>query len=188
MNSTLTAAPAVRPLTASEFQRWARIDADLSDVGLTIALDAAIDEVERWIGARCITQTWTDTWHDFLTTRLAWNPVQSITSVAYIDNAGDSQTLSTDVYELRTDIYGAYVGLKYGQQWPTDLRCPPTGVTVVYVAGFGDTGADVPGAIRNAIASLAAHKYEYREGDILPPEAVWNALQPMRFYPHAEHA
>ncbi len=86
---------------------------------------------------------------------LRWPTVSSVTSVAYTDTDGDSQTIAATVYELATNHGTNYIRLKYDQVWPTDARVHESVITVTYVAGYGSSASDVPTSIRRAILLYA---------------------------------
>ena len=75
-------------------------------------------------------------------------PVSSVSSIAYLDTAGDSQTLSTAVY--RTVLTGPvpYIELAYNQTWPT-TRGISRQVAVTFVCGYAD--GSVPDQIKNLV-------------------------------------
>lgn len=106
---------------------------------------------------------------------LAWQPVQSVTSVTYIDGNGDSQTLSTDVYELANKNGAARVRLKENQVWPV-AQSHEDVVTITYVSGFGDEPSDVPITIRMAIRLYARELLLETDGDITPPLGYFSLL------------
>lgn len=82
---------------------------------------------------------------------LRWSPVQSITSITYVDSTSTTQTLSTSVYELgHIDGIGV-VREKYDQDFPT-VRGQEDDVTVTYVAGYGTSASSVPMRIRHAVS------------------------------------
>ncbi len=81
---------------------------------------------------------------------LRW-PAASITSVAYLDPDGDTQTVAATVYELATNHSVSYIRLKYNQYWPTDVRAHEDAVTITYPAGYGSGSSYVPMAIRRAL-------------------------------------
>jgi hypothetical protein len=104
-------------------------------------------------------------------------PLQSVTSVTYTDDAGDSQTLSTSLYRVLNQGFGkAMVVPVYGEIWPT-TRDEPQTVTVRFVAGY-DT---VPEAIQNALLLLvqAAYDQDTTEVDLLRSTAA-SLLDPFR--------
>lgn len=88
------------------------------------------------------------------------SPVQSITSIQYIDLNGATQTLSPSQYLFSTDLTGGQARLSpaFGMYWPpTQMRMDAVSITMV--CGY----TKVPGAIRLAICELAAHFFDQRE-------------------------
>lgn len=107
----------------------------------------------------------------------------SVTSIAYVDTAGATQTLlgsaSPAVFQSDlTDDEGAVLWPLKGTDWPgvdTDDISP---VTVTWVAGYGTDSEDVPAALRHAIKLQVAEWYEAR----------WNAEAPAGSTPLFEMA
>lgn len=89
-------------------------------------------------------------------------PLSSITTIKYIDIAGDLQTLSDSVYDVDTHSDPGRIALAYNQSWPS-TREDINAVTITLVAGYGTAPTDVPDDDRNAIMLLAGHWFEHRE-------------------------
>ena len=156
--ASVTVAPASEPVSAAEVAAHLRADltaeADLRD----LLIAAARDHVQARCGIRLVTQTLAlkcDAFDDLA--RLPEAPVQSVTSVAYVDTAGDPQTLAGTVYELRADALDAAIVLKHDQSWPAIQ--PGSRITVTLVAGY----AAVPPALKHALLLHIAQAYEKRE-------------------------
>lgn len=91
------------------------------------------------------------------------SPLQSITSISYVDTDGATQTLASSVYQVDTYAEPGRVKLAYNQVWP-QTRCEVyNAVTVIAVIGYGLTPDTVPQGIKAAIKMLAAHWYTNRE-------------------------
>ncbi len=160
VQSTRTA-PAKEPILPEELKENARIDYTDHDPELQHLISEAREWAEQNELARVlITQTVTE---KFLTLagelELRWPPVQSITTVAYIDTNGDSQDLATSVYELGHHLGIGICRLKYNQTWPS-TRLQHDAVTITYVAGYGDDRHDVPLSIRQALKAYAVYRYD----------------------------
>lgn len=82
-------------------------------------------------------------------------PVISVTSVAYIDAAGDTQTLSDTSYKLLNRIDRPLLVPAYGLSWP-ETRDFPGAVTVAFDAGYGPDSDDIPAALRMAVLQTTA--------------------------------
>lgn len=109
-------------------------------------------------------------------------PLVSVDSIAYVDEAGDPQTLNASLYEVDTAKEPGRVVPAYGQSWPA-TRGPLNAVTVTYTAGYGQA-ADVPDIAKIAIKMLVAHLYynRGREGAETFPQHVKDLLGPTRVF------
>ncbi len=90
------------------------------------------------------------------------SPLSSVTSIGYVDSNGDSQTFSSDDYDVDTTSEPGRIALAYGEVWPT-TRSDINAITLTYVAGYGATAASVPEGIKTAIKQLVCHWYDHRE-------------------------
>ena len=153
--------PSMEPILPEELKENARIDyvdhdPELQHLITEARLWAENNELQRAL----ITQTIVEKFPYFVgALELRWGPVQSITTVAYLDGDGDSQTLGTTIYELGHHLGIPHVRLKYSQTWPVTLSHADA-VTVTYVAGDGDDRHDVPLPIRQAIKAYALYRYD----------------------------
>ena len=165
---TLETAQTLRLVSADDLCSHCRIDAPDEDEYLEGLLDAAEADAEDYTDRRFLTQTWDqyfDGFNDPL--YLRYPPLQSVTSVKYIDTAGVEQTLSTSVYEVGSERGVGVVRRKYDQDWPS-TRGHEDVVIVRCKVGYGDDCVDVPDRIRHAVRLHAAHQYRYREGQPMP--------------------
>ena len=163
-NLTLITPPAVEPVSLADLHEHARIDTTDEDPLYLDLIIAARKYTERVLQRALVTQTWELYLNEFsTTTRLPYSPLQSITSVKYVDIDGDTQTVDSSIYVAGTYIEPGELRLGYDQYWPTDVRDFHDVVIVRYVAGYGDGGEDVPEPLRRAICVLATTLGEYRE-------------------------
>lgn len=95
-------------------------------------------------------------------------PLQSVTSVQYVDSNGTTQTLAATEYTVdappansRWRSVPSRIHLAYGKSWPT-TRDVPNAVIVTYVAG-ATKPEDVPELVREGIRLTFADLYENRE-------------------------
>jgi len=168
---TLTTAPTVEPLTIDEVREHCRIDSDDhgDDAYLTAIITAARETVEAHTSRAMLTQTWTlkldgfpgsDLWY------LPMAPLQSVTSITYVDGTGTTQTWATSQYVVNAPAgprsERGSVSLAYDVTYPT-TRGQRFAVTVVFVAGYGSTAATVPRVLRQATLLLCGEMYERRE-------------------------
>jgi uncharacterized phiE125 gp8 family phage protein len=105
-------------------------------------------------------------------------PLQSVSSVKYYTTDNTVNTYSTDNYTVDTQggdgaKYGR-IFLNQGKTWPTNLRSR-IALQITYVAGYGDAGSSVPGAIKTAITRIVASMYEHR-GDAVDEDSLVDAM------------
>lgn len=196
-----TVAPTEEPLTLAEVkEHLASADPDLTadDNWITAQITAVREYAEQETGRSLITQTWqrvTDQfpggcWDgenglDGNAIRLEKGPIQSITSIVYVDMGGTSQTLANTEYV--TDSTGAVTRIapRFGKLWPIAL--PQLGsVTVTFVAGYGAAN-QVPEGLKTWMKLRLAALYENREevsagGPLTPLPFVDSLLNPYRIF------
>src|SRR4029077_2953293 len=82
-------------------------------------------------------------------------PVQDVTEISYLDVDGTPIVLDASDYRV---VQGQrpYVVPAPGLSWPV-VGAMPDAITVIFTAGYGDDGVDVPEPIRTAIALAAGH-------------------------------
>jgi len=192
VGNVVTVAPAVEPVTVAEVMRHCRIDSLTSDeqTDVETMIQAARERVEEVLWRALITQTrkqTLDEWPAGDQIDLDYPPLQSVTSITYVDTGGTEQTLSTDAYDVTTtDLYGR-ITLAHGYTWPT-ARDDADTIQITYVAGYGDAASDVPAMIRLAIKQIVADWWEHREPTLVGtissqiPNMVLKALGPFRAY------
>lgn len=84
-------------------------------------------------------------------------PVQSVTSIKYLDADAIEQTLATTVYEERFDDLEAAVVLKHGQKWPSIRSGSRIELTVE--AGY----EVIPPTVKQAMLMFITDSYENRK-------------------------
>jgi len=194
MGWTVTSAPASEPLTTSEVKNYLKVDVSTDDSLIGILIESARQYAEKYLNLALITQTIKETFRDFPNTDytnpdakivLSVAPVQSITSITYLDSDGVRQTLSSSAYV--TDLVNKPVIIEpaYSTPWPT-AREELGSIEITYDAGYGANATDVPGIIRKAMLSAIAESYDNRENfvkkfpthveDLLNKYRVFNAL------------
>ena len=168
--SVLVTAPSVEPLTLTEAKLYLRVDQSTEDNLISGMVVAARQWVETYTRRALVTQTWDFRYESFMDTRqpliLPKAPLQSVTSITYLDEDGVSQTLASSNYSVRT-LSGAtagrgYIELNDDVSLPslyTDALAP---VTVRAVCGYGAAAA-VPDGVKMAIYLMLGDLYEQRQ-------------------------
>lgn len=180
----VTTAPAEEPITLAELKLQARIDGSTDDDILEIYIQAAREACEHRIGRPIVSQTirrTSDDWPADDDIELLRAPVQSITSVTYIDANGDTQTVDSSTYTLdNADEHGpAWVLLQDGEEWP-ETGDYGNAVMVTFVAGYGAATA-VPAALKAWILMAAAWMADHRTAE-LPMEFADGLLDKFRMW------
>lgn len=158
-----TVAPTAEPITRAEAK------AHLNIASAITADDTLIDSLI--ITAREFVEGFT--WRQLVTATYAWNidafadvlriprpPVQSVTSIAYLDTAGASQTLASSVYTLDAVAEPGRLFLAYGKAWPS-VRAVRNAITITFVAGYG-AASTVPEKFKHAMKLTVHDLYEHR--------------------------
>lgn len=167
-----TVAPTVPVFTVEELKRQLHTegddgaqDSEFERFGL-----AAEQAVEGELSAAFLTQTWVLRLDCFpcWEIKLPRPPLQSVTSVQYLDADGATQVLATTEYTVDTppanSDWSATPGrihLAYGKSWPVTYDVP-NAVTVTYIAGKA-TPTAIPAMVRTAIMMAAGDLHENRE-------------------------
>jgi len=105
-------------------------------------------------------------------------PLQSVTSITYVDIDGATQTLAADQYQVDAKSQPARIKPAYGLTWPS-TREQDNAVIVRFVAGYGPAAA-VPACIKQWMLMRIATMYEKTDGVI-----TGTIVQEMS-YPHVD--
>lgn len=162
MSVTLITGPTREPVSLAEARAHCRVDANDEDGLIAGYLLAARQHVETYTRRALLTQTWDQSADDLGSEIVLLRPpVQSVTSVKYLDSAGVEQTLAPSQYRLVKRGTGEFVVVPaYGVTWPA-VQAVESAVTVRFVAGYLPEA--VPEPLRQAILLLVGHWYEHRE-------------------------
>jgi uncharacterized phiE125 gp8 family phage protein len=158
----VTAPPAEEPITLTEAKLHLRVDHADDDTLITSQIKTAREYCEDFQNRAFITQTIKLTLDEFPDVICVPRPpLISVTSIKYIDENGQQQTLNSSVYKVDTESEPARIVPAYNQCWP-GLRGDINSVEVIYQAGYGGAAA-VPGKVISAMKLLLTHLYENRE-------------------------
>lgn len=166
MSIKLITGPAIEPFTTEEAKDHLRVDISDDDAyidGLVIAARRYFEDVSN---RALITQTWRldlDRWPAEDEIIIPRAPLQSVGSVAYLDQDGNSTTWATSNYIVDADSEPGRVVLAYGQSWPTTILYPVNPIRITFTAGYGDDAADIPEQMIQCLKLMIGHWYEHRE-------------------------
>lgn len=178
MAYSVTTAPASEPLTTAEAKSHLNVDTSDDDTLIDNMIKAARIAIENYLDQKLITQTITEYFDEFPTDGVfnltVW-PVQSITSVNYLDTDGASQTWNASNYTTDLVSEPARITNAYSVSYPS-TRDQINAVNVVYVAGYGDDSTDIPELIRRAMLLLIADMYDNRSNQVHNLNTKWQHL------------
>ena len=161
----MTVAPTDTAVTLDDVKLHVRVSGNDEDTLLSALIDAATQFVQEYQWSQLCTATFVQR-QDFFPPsispiRLSRNPLQTISSIQYIDTSGTTQTLDPTLYVTDPYIVPALVVPIYARFWPT-TRWHINDVTITYTAGFG-SAKDVPAATKQAMLLLIGQWYRNRE-------------------------
>lgn len=160
----LVTAPSAEPITLTEAKANLRVDFATDDTLITSLIASARRSVELFLRRQLVTATWDlflDDWPPEDIIHVPLPPLQSVTSVAYVDTAGNPQTWTASNYRVDVNWEPGRIEPAYGVAWPGIRKIVGT-IAVRFVAGYG-AAATVPDDIKSAIYLLLADLYEHRE-------------------------
>ncbi len=162
---TISVEPTVEPVSLGELKDHMRIDGGADDTTLTNYGKAARIKAERYQNRQLITATWIYRLEAFPLGEfvLPRPPLQSVTSIQYVDSAGVTQTWNASLYQVDTTSIPGRVKPITTSFFPTTQSDTYNAVTVTYVAGYGAASSSVPDSTRHAIMMYAAKLHEFRE-------------------------
>lgn len=160
--SVIKTAPAEEPVTLAEAKLHLKQDETADDALITSQIAASREQCEMLTQRKFITQTWTTYWDKFPSRfYLMSAPMVSITSIKYLDDDGNEQTLAADQYALSPAHEPGLIQKAFDVSWPS-TRTIQDAVYVEAIYGYGAAAA-VPDSIKAAMKLLIAHWYENRE-------------------------
>jgi uncharacterized phiE125 gp8 family phage protein len=176
----VTTEPTVEPVSLDDMKLHLRVTCTADDDLITSLIVAAREWCEDYENRAYITKT--------ITANTFWLPSRIILPrprlqvtdlvITYVDLAGDTQTLSSDLYDIDTIREPGQVTRAFNATYPS-VRGDVNGVTIVYKAGYGDASADVPAKTIQAIKIYCGFLYDNRDGsmpfDDKPVKSLLNA-------------
>jgi uncharacterized phiE125 gp8 family phage protein len=182
MGYVVTVPPASEPVSRAEAKVHLRVDTSFTDDDLLIdaLITAARQFAEQETDRSFITQTWKYTmdclpgshgypapsWGDEFTIPgnaivLTKGPIQSISSITYLDTGGVTQTMPSTDYIADLSGPAARITPVFGKIWPI-AQFQIASAAVTFVAGYGGAAA-VPNGIKQWMLLRIGAMYENRE-------------------------
>jgi len=169
-------------LSLTEVKNQLRITGTDSDDALRLFIAAMRHEAETRLGKTLVTTTWQFNLDAFSSViYLPMGPIQSITTIDYVDTDGATQTLASSGYQFDA---GGRLKPSYGNSWP-GTRDQFDAVTITYVAGQTHAG-NVQEDIKWALLSWVGACEINRENNVIGvtiaeiPNSAKSILAPYR--------
>ena len=144
---------ATEPVSLAEAKLQLRIETDITteDARVTRLIQAAREECEHKVGRGLLLPTWERVIDAFPAAEIELGkpPVAAITSVIYIDENGDSQTMDSSLYSLDADTSHGWLLPAIDTEWPATLDTA-NAVRIRFTVGVA-TASLVPAAIKEWI-------------------------------------
>jgi uncharacterized phiE125 gp8 family phage protein len=156
--------PVLEPLTVAEAKLHCRVEIPEDDALFADWIRQAREMIESALDVACITQTLKLYLDEFPEWELVLPrpPLRSVSGISYVDSDGVTQTLSASLYRVDAKSRPGRITPAWGEAWPA-TRQVTNAVNVTFVAGHGDSGADCPAAVRQAIRLCVGKWNEFRE-------------------------
>ncbi len=164
MEKKLITPPSGQPIDLDDAKLHLRLTDDTTDDPLVMALiERARLYCEKHTGRAFGTQTWEaylNYWPGRNYIDLPMPPLQSVTSVKYVDSTGTETTMTEDTdYLVDADSDIGRIVLPYGKSWPSFVAYPINPIRIRFVAGY----TDLPEPLQQAMLLLVGNWYENRE-------------------------
>jgi uncharacterized phiE125 gp8 family phage protein len=161
MAALLLTPPAAEPLSLADAKAFLRVEHDDDDALIETLIRGARGAVEARTRRALITQSWRlvlDAWPRDGRIAAPLAPVRTLTAARVYDSADLAHALDVEAFVL--DAASGAIGFT---PWgPAPPGRGLAGIEIDVVAGYGDTAADVPEPLRQAVRLLTAHWYENR--------------------------
>lgn len=177
--------PDVEPVTVEQVKLHTRIDEDVEDSIISLWISAARKIAEDYQRRAYITQTRQLILDHFPRGAiiLPGSPIQAVSSFKYYDLENTETSWDLSNLLIDTDTEPGRLITAYGINYPVVTLRDLNAVIIEYTAGYGDTAADVPENIKDAILLYCAYRYENRVAEVASvPDHFYDVLRPDRVY------
>lgn len=163
---TIETAAATDPITTAEAKTHARVTTSAEDTLIGGYIAEATIFVQNWLNRQLVTATLTAYPKKFPAggtfIELPRPPLSSISAVRYVDTSGDTQTLTSTVYQSDANSFVGRFALARNQAWPAVRGGVLSPIEIDFVCGYGVASA-VPENFKSMIKLLVAHRIVNRD-------------------------
>ena len=180
---TLVTGPGLEPISRDDAKLWLRLDHTTEDTLVDSLIQMVREQIEER-GIAVVTQTWDLRLDRFPSViRIPKTPIESVSSISYIDTNGDTQPLAESKYTVDVQSTPARIVPAYGTSWPS-TRSEPNAVTVRFIAGYGygATPYEIPERILQAMRLALTTAYTMRADHEAAQTAVARVLDNYALY------
>ena len=180
MSIIIVTPPASEPVSLAEVKLFLRIDQAVEDTLLSTLIVAAREAVEVGCGRALIkrrVRESLDIWRRDSVggAVLGLGPVSSVVAVRLLAANGTQSVIDADRYRIE--------GLRDQPRLVFEAGVPATlrsagGIEIEYDAGYAETAAQLPVALRLAVLHIVAALYEARAGESKIPDAARALMAP----------
>jgi uncharacterized phiE125 gp8 family phage protein len=160
--------PLAEPLTLAEVRAHLRLDTEDEDALLVSLITVAREHLERETGLVLAGRAFRlclDTWPGDGILTIARGPVRQVTDVTVYGGAGEPSAVDLDGHLLDGEA-------RQARLWLRDMPAPGrvlNGIEVDFVAGFGESGVEVPETLKRAMLLHIAAMFACR--GVVPADA-----------------
>ncbi|MDA0780672.1 MAG: head-tail connector protein [Rickettsiales bacterium] len=160
---TVVTPPESEPISISKAKDHLRVDHSDEDDYILSLIGSAREFAERFTRRALMTKTVDFKIDEFPidVIEVSMPPLQSVSSITYIDPNGELQTWGSSNYIVDTISQPARIAPAYGKVFPS-TRCQMNAVTIRAIIGYGGS-SDIPKEIIQAMLQMIGHLYEHRE-------------------------
>jgi len=160
---TVVTPPADEPLSLTDAKAHLKVDHSAEDTYIGSLIRTARRMVEQGYGRQLVTATLRISYPAFpgWELRLPRGPLQSVTSIQYVNTAGVLTTLDPSHYSYDATVDPAVIFPSLGHYWPS-ARLESGAVRYTVVCGYGDP-EDVPDDAIHAMRLMVGHWFKLRE-------------------------
>lgn len=161
MTLFITEPPLGVPVTPAEAKAHMRVETGDEDALIGELIGVATGHLESETGLALMTQKWRlclDAWPPFGPVLLRKSPVRTVDAVTVYDASGNPRALDVSGAVLDAHARPARLHIAAARRPGRAIN----GIEIDFTAGFGDTAAEIPDALRQAILQHVAQMYEFR--------------------------
>lgn len=138
MTVRVSTAPVCEPISLVEAKAHLRVDTSDDDTLITNLIRAAREYAEDFQNRAYVDRTYELLFDNAIpaTIEPPYPPLVSVSSITYVDTAGDTQTVTASVYDVDDKSEPGRIYEAYGQTWPSAIRAVNNTIAVTYVAGY----------------------------------------------------